>query len=127
MAGNIKVSEMLDTFTESAVIAISGCIMAVLGISLFSVNDFSFVSDGKFQSKNAATIILIFSFLIAAGVSLLVDTLVRETIATMSVVNIAGSVLMISRVSVNLLVKKWTLFDEESIIIYFLAGLLIYL
>jgi membrane-bound ClpP family serine protease len=116
------VDNVIEYFMEGFAIAMTGCIMALLGgIALYSTNDFSFVCGGKFVSKDAATVILIFSFIFVSGVSIFVESIVHDVTSTMSLFNITGLTLLTSRLTVNALVDNWNFDDSGSIVIYILG------
>ncbi|SFM67853.1 hypothetical protein [Methanolobus profundi] len=117
---------MFEYLMDGATIAVTGCIMALLGgIALYNTNDYSFVFGGRFVSKDMATLVLIFSFIVVSSISIEIENTVRDLISTMSVANMFGVTLLISRATVNTLVDNWNYFDEGSIIVYFVSFALI--
>lgn len=115
---------MLEVFTESAIIAITGSIMALLGNILYSTNGHSFVSGGRFQSKDQATVIILLSIISAALVSLLVEMVVRQIITTISLLSTTGVLIVMLRLTVNMLVRRWNPFDDASLGLYALGSVL---
>jgi hypothetical protein len=117
---------MLDVFVESAIIAINGSIMALLGNFLYSTNDYSFVSRDGFQSKDKATVILLLAFLFTALLSVGIDIVVRHFVNTFSLLSTIGVLIIVLRLTVNILVRNWNPFDDKSIQLY-AVGVLIFI